>query len=148
MHVNRRLSDLHIRSTCRELLTAHGSVSGRQLRRELKARFGASCKTARVFQIWREETGHAAMPPPAVREMQQRMEAAETNAAEQLARAERAEYREQAHQDYWAVEVDRLRQKVAAHAGSAATLRVLQDQVIRLTAELNAARALLMRGQE
>lgn len=146
--MNCRLSDQRIRNTCRELLSGQGRLSGRQLRRELKARFGASGKTARVFQIWREETGQGAAPPLAAREMHERMEAAEKNAAEQLARAERAEYREQAHQDYWAVEVDRLRQKVAGHAGSAATLRVLQDQVIRLTAELNAARALLMRGLE
>ena len=146
--MNCRLSDQRIRNTCRELLSCQRRLSGRQLRRELKARFGASGKTARVFEIWREETGQGAAPPLAAGEMHERMEAAEKNAAEQLARAERAEYREQAHQDYWAVEVDRLRQKVAGHAGSAATLRVLQDQVIRLTAELNAARALLMRGLE
>jgi hypothetical protein len=37
---------------------------------------------------------------------------ADLAAAEHLARAERAEYREQAHQEKWAVEIDRLRQEI------------------------------------
>jgi hypothetical protein len=141
--MNQRLSEQRIRTTCRELIACQGKVSGRQLRRELHRRFGASGKTARVFEIWREETGQGAALLPEAREMHERMLAAEANAVEQLARAERAEYREQAHQDHWAMEVDRLRQQLAARAASAATLRVLQDQVIRLTGELNAARALV-----
>jgi hypothetical protein len=53
--VNQRLSEKRIRSTCRELLAKHGSVSGRSLREELRRRFGAVGKTERVFRIWREE---------------------------------------------------------------------------------------------
>src|ERR1700728_2437007 len=104
--MNRRLSDQRIRTTCRELMACSPRrVSGRQLRAELRRRFGAAGKTARVFQIWRE----VVLPAPAsgslasalpveVTELQRRMVAAETVAAEMLARAERAEYREQAHQ--------------------------------------------------
>jgi hypothetical protein len=147
--MNRRLSERRIRSTCRDLVATQGKVSGRQLRRELKNRFGAVGKTERIFQIWRDETGQGAVSamPIEVREMQERMNAAESSAAEERARAERAEYREQAHQDHWAMEVDRLRQAAASHGGSAAAIRSLQEQVLRLSAELNAARAMLM-GRE
>ena len=143
--MNRRLSERRIRNTCRELLAERGKLSGRQLRRVLKERYGAAGKTERIFQIWREETGQGATVVPAIgaREMEERMVAAESQAAENLARAERAEYREQAHQDHWAMEVDRLRQSAMAQAGSPAVIRSLQEQVLRLTAELNAARALL-----
>ena len=59
--MNRRLAEELIRSTCRELIAKHGSVSGRGLRAELRRRFGAVGKTERVFRIWREELG-AAVP--------------------------------------------------------------------------------------
>lgn len=53
--MNHRLPEECIRSTCRELVAKHGSVSGRRLREELRRRFGAVGKTERVFRIWREE---------------------------------------------------------------------------------------------
>ena len=144
--MNRRLSERRIRSTYRDLLASQGKVSGRQLRRELKDRFGAVGKTERIFQIWREETGQGAVSvvPIEVREMRERMIAAESSAAEERARAERAEYRERAHQEHWAMEVDRLRQAALAQAGSAAMIRGLQEQVLQLSADLSAARAMLM----
>src|ERR1700719_4074680 len=113
--MTRRLGEHRIRTTCRELIAGGGCVSGRALRRELRARFGAVGKTARVFQIWREESA----PPPSapgptvshdVAQMQLRLHAAEVAAADHLARAERAEFREQAHQEHWALEIDRLRE--------------------------------------
>jgi hypothetical protein len=116
--MNRRLSEPHIRATCRELLAKKGQVSGRGLCAELRKRFGAVGKTTRVFQIWREETlakGSALASADAdVAELKRRLAAAETVAVENLARAERAEYREQAHQDKWALEIDRLRQELKA----------------------------------
>jgi hypothetical protein len=114
--VNRRLSEQRIRSTCRELLAKRGAVSGRGLREELRARFGAVGKTARVFAIWREEVAVAAVPAD-VAELKSRLAEVEVQAAENLARAERAEFREQAHQDRWAMEVDRLRQELKAARG-------------------------------
>lgn len=143
--MNRRLSERRIRITCRELMARDRTVSGRQLRLELKNRFGAVGKTARVFRIWREETGQSVVPSPPIeaREMHERMLTAESSAAKNLARAERAEFRERAHQDFWAMEVDRLRQSALAQSGFALTIRTLQEQVLKLTAELNAARAVL-----
>ncbi len=111
--MNLRLTDQRIRATCRELLRTRGAVSGRQLCAELRERFGAVGKTERVFRIWREELVAAAVPAD-LAELQTRLAAAEAAAVENLARAERAEYREQAHQDKWAGEVDRLRQELKA----------------------------------
>jgi hypothetical protein len=119
--MNHRLSELRIRATCRELLAKHGSVSGRRLREELRRRFGAVGKTERVFQIWREEISarekqRSALSPANgdSADLERRLAVAESAAAENLARAERAELREQAHQDKWAVEIDRLRQELKA----------------------------------
>lgn len=145
--MNLRLSDERIRSTCRDLMREHGRVSGRSLRRVLRDRFGSVGKTARVFQIWREEAGTHALPvksqtADAGPEIEGRLAAAEAAAAENLARAERAEYREMAHQDRWGMEVDRLREQLRAAPKYAAEIRHLQEQVLRLSAELQAARTL------
>jgi hypothetical protein len=121
--MNLQLSDERIRATCRELVKKHGSVSGRQLCEELRSRFGAVGKTTRVFRIWREECQKPAAAniklPADLVLLQRRVEAAEAVAAENLKRAELAEFRERAHQDHWAVEIDRLRQEVAALSGRA-----------------------------
>ena len=119
--MNLQLSDECIRSTCRDLVAAHGSVSGRRLSEELRRRFGAVGKTMRVFRIWREECGSlkpaVVQVPGEMALLQKRIEAAEALAQEYLQRAELAEFRERAHQDHWAMEVDRLRQEIAALSG-------------------------------
>lgn len=119
--MNYRLSESRIRETCRELAAKEGRVTGRALCAELRQRFGAVGKTERVFQIWREEMaarGKATVEVATdVAELTRRLTAAEAAAAENLARAERAEYREQAHQDKWAMEIDRLRMELRAGRG-------------------------------
>jgi hypothetical protein len=109
--MNQQLSDQCIRATCRELLKVRGSVSGRRLCTELRRRFGAVGKTTRVFRIWREECANAAVPVD-LANLKKQLAAAESAAAENLKRAELAEYRERAHQDHWAIELDRLRQEL------------------------------------
>ena len=124
--VNRRLTDLQIRSTCRELLARDAALTGRGLRRELEVRFGAVGQTARVFQVWREEKRTtqsaiaAAALPANVAELQRRLRIAEATAAENLKRAELAEYRERAHQDHWALEIDRVKRELEQSRTSAA----------------------------
>jgi hypothetical protein len=150
--MNLRLGEQRIRMTCRELLTGGDPVSGRALRRALRTRFGAVGKTARVFQIWREESAppvstSAAAESPDIADVQHRLHAAEAAAAENLARAERAEFREQSHQDHWALEIDRLREQLRAQPKYAMEIRALQEQVLRLSAELQVARALLSQTQ-
>jgi hypothetical protein len=144
--MNRRLSDHLIRATCRALLKGSGQVTGRRLRRELRERFGYAGRTARVFAIWREETVAESHPPVSnapedTADLQQRLAAAEAQAAENLARAERAEYRERAHQDHWALQIDRLREQLREQPALAAQVRALETQVLKLTADLQAARS-------
>ncbi len=119
--MNRKLTDQDIESTWRTLEAQFGRVGGRQLREELRARFGTPGRTDRVFSIWRtlsEQQRRAALEP-SVAELLRRMEAAEAIAKEALeaqvaaeARAALAESREMAHQDRWAHEIYELRQEV------------------------------------
>ena len=144
LRMSRQLTEHRIRTTCRDLIANHGRVSGRALRRELRVRFGAVGKTARVFQIWREES--VAKPPAPeipvhMAKVQQRLQVAEAAMVENQARAERAEFREQAHQEHWAMEIDRLREQLRTQPPYAKQIRALQEQVLQLTAELQAARA-------
>ncbi|HEY6621571.1 MAG TPA: hypothetical protein VIY68_18655 [Steroidobacteraceae bacterium] len=123
--MNLQLSDERVRATCRELVKKQGTVSGRGLCEELRRRFGAVGKTTRVFRIWREECGVASATalapapglPAEVFLLQRRLQSAEALANEYLQRAELAEFRERAHQEHWAIEIDRLRQEVAALKG-------------------------------
>ena len=146
--MNRRLSDHTIRSTCRELLESSSRVSGRAVRRAIREKYGACGETARVFRIWREETAVKTRPaypalPTDVAELQHQLAAADDAAIANKARAELAELRELSHQDRWALEIDQLRQEARAQPRYAAENRTLQDRVLRLTAELHAARQLL-----
>jgi hypothetical protein len=124
--MNRRLTDTQIRAVCRELMARDVNLSGRQLRRELKTRFGAVGKTGRVFALWREETAAlqraqaAAAVPSDIAELQRRLRSAEAAAAENLQRAELAEYRERAHQDRWAMQIDQLKQQLQSQMPEAA----------------------------
>jgi hypothetical protein len=104
---------------------------------ESEALAGSSWRAAESAAI------KAPQVPADVAKMAERMQAAETAAAEANARAERAELREEAHQTHWAMEIDRLREQLRAQPKYAAEIRKLQDQVMRLTVELHAARRLL-----
>jgi hypothetical protein len=154
--MNCRISDISLRGVCRELLGAGHPVSHRALRQILHERFGATGKTVRVLRIWREESTRQVMaakqvtdrpPAPAlpidVQQLQERLKQAEAHAAEQSARAQVAELREQSHQDRWALEIDKLREQLRAQPNYAREVRTLQSTVTRLTVELAALRAAL-----
>jgi hypothetical protein len=154
--MNCRLTEPVVRAVCRELLAKDARVTGRRLTRELRARFGAVGKAERVFRIWREETEarqeRLRDKPPAgpvlpveVLELQRRLHAAEIDAQATRERAERAELREQAHQDRWALEIDGLRQQLLAQPQYALENRRLQDKVTELTVTLAALRVQLSR---
>jgi hypothetical protein len=153
--VNCRISEVHLRGVCRELIRAGRPVSHRALRQVLHERFGATGKTARVLRVWREESARLAAaakppidrPPPMpalpidVQQLQERLKQAEAHAAEQSARAEVAELREQSHQDRWFLEIDQLREQLRAQPNYAREVRSLQSTVTRLTVENAALRA-------
>lgn len=136
-------------------------MSHRTLRQVLRERFGAVGKTARVRKIWHEETGHWAPPPrntdpptasvalpTEVVVLQAQLADAQREAAQFKARAELAEVREQAHQDRWALEIDRLRQELRAQPNDRRELRALQDTVMHLHGQLAATRSALSEWSE
>jgi hypothetical protein len=147
--MNQLLTDRTIRNTCRELLSQNTRITGRQLRLTLQEKFHASGKTERVFKIWREEVaakeaeGRAPQVPPDTADLRRRLTDTEAAAESNRLRAERAELREQSHQERWAAEVDQLREQVRNQPQYAAEIRNLQEQVLRLTVELHAARRII-----
>jgi hypothetical protein len=158
--MNCRISETSLRSVCRELLNGDAKVSHRRLRAVLRERFGASGKTSRVLAVWHDESERLARarferdrpPHPEltsdVQELQLRLEQAQVTAEQMRARAEIAELREQSHQDRWALEVDRLREKLRAQPNYAQEVRKLQGTVMRLTVEVSALRAAFRRSGE
>jgi hypothetical protein len=127
MLMNLRVTESQIRQLCADLLIRNANASGRQLRRELLDRFGAVGKTERVFAVWRDEVRKARFAaeleslPTDVRELQERLKVAEAAAAQNLARAELAEYRESAHQAYWAQKIDSVKLELEEARANAAT---------------------------
>ncbi len=123
-------------------------VTGRELRRVLKAQYALVGNTERIFRIWREEVaahaerGRAPIVAPDTEQLLERVKNAEAIADEQRRRAELAELSEEAHQERWALEVDALRQHARNQPQYAAEIRRLQEQVLRLNVELHAARRL------
>jgi hypothetical protein len=122
----------------------------------LHERFGATGKTARVLRVWREESALLAAatkprndrPPPEpalpidIRQLQERLKQAEAHAAEQSARAEVAELREQAHQDRWFLEIDQLREQLRAQPNYAREVRTLRPSGLGSPARQRQGRAL------
>ena len=150
--MNQKISELQLRALCRELMRRGAPVTGRQMRRELQARYGAVGKTARVFRIWRQESRvetapimRAQDPAPIARtensELERRLAAAETEARANRERAELAESRERAHQEHWAMEIDRLREELRAQTQHTAEMLRLREQLQRLRAEVAAYRS-------
>lgn len=152
--MNQRLSEATLRALARELLGSAPACTGRHFRRMAQARFTAAGNTARMFRIWREERERwieSRRITPAgdesVAALGTRMRAAQEEADAQRARAERAEYREQAHQDHWALEIDRLREQLRSQPDYAAEVRRLQSRIQGLVSENAALRNLLTPGE-
>jgi hypothetical protein len=145
--MNRKLSDQQIRATYDSLSRDRASVSGRALRAALRARFGAAGKTDRVYTICRSLREPSVAEPADIAVLRRELEAAEQGRAEAqaacdqaLARAERSEARELAHQDRWANQIFELRQQVESLKGEGARRRYLEEQVARLTREVQVLR--------
>jgi hypothetical protein len=126
-------------------VTSAGSRPGDVPRASYARDLALWAKTERVLGIWREELTAKAErrdalarvgEPANVVELERRLQAAEETAVENLKRPELAELREQAHQEQWGMEVDRLRQRLRAQETNEAEVRRLQDRVLQLSREL------------
>ena len=108
LSVYQKLSDATIESICRELLQARRRVTLRQVTEELRRRYRACGKNARVARILREVAERMAVPSGAgapdteIVRLREALRQAQHQAAASIARAELSEERERAHQDLWA----------------------------------------------
>lgn len=160
-----QLEDTDILSIIKELSARRGRVGLPLLRTTLKERFGASCGTDRLSRLLHQHRTAALEPPrvaalcdpPPLLEpdaltqrvtfLEQALENAKEALAKEQARAERAEAREEAHQDKWANEIYELRQRLAAvnpdRASATAKecefLRIQNRHLTRLVADLRIA---------
>lgn len=129
------VSDHAIQLLIRELSEGDCLPSGAMLRAALQQRFGSRGGVTRIYRLL-----SAARPKPA----------APTSNAPDIEKLQRelatlretlklADYREQAHQSRWALEVDRLRQQVAALEPLALQTKSALDTAELLRRQLHAA---------
>jgi hypothetical protein len=140
--MNQKLTDQQIGQTLEAMRSAGQKVTGRALRAALRERYGAVGKAARLALACRGVQLPAA-DASLVTDLSQQLQQAELRrvaAVEErdraLARAERAEAREMAHQDRWATEIHSLRESVEQLKGERLRRQTLDDQVVRLQREL------------
>jgi hypothetical protein len=152
--VNQKLSDQQIGQTVEALRCAGQKVTWRTLRAALRERYGVAGKTDRLASACRGAR-ESLLDASLVTELTQRVQDAESAtlaAAEErdlaLARAERAEARETAHQDRWATEIHSLRESVEQLKGERLRRQTLDDQVVRLQRELQVLHRRLARYEE
>ena len=97
--MHRKITDHVLQALCQELLLSRRVVTVRELREELRARYGAAGRTDRIARFLRAA---AAQPlQPAAREAAD-VEQLRRERDQAIARAVRSEELERTHQDYWA----------------------------------------------
>ena len=152
--MNQKLTDQQIGQTVEAMRCAGQKITGRALRAALRERYGVVGKTGRLVAACR---GLRNSVPDAslVTELQQQLQDAKLHrmaALEErdraLARAERAEARETAHQDRWATEIHSLRESVEQLKGERLRRQTLDDQVVRLQRELQLLHRRLAQQEE
>jgi polyhydroxyalkanoate synthesis regulator phasin len=130
------VSDQEIKHVIRELTVEERLPSGAQLRAVLRARFGSRGGVSRIYRLLAN-----------ARVVQKRVVPSEPGDVGKLEReveslrkaVQLAEYREQAHQSRWAMEVDRLRQQVAGLEPLALKTKAAMDTAELLRHQLHAA---------
>jgi hypothetical protein len=140
--MNQKLTDQQIGQTVEAMRSAGQKITGRALRAALRERYGVVGKAARLALACR---GVQIPAPDAslVTDLTQQLQHAELSRVAAvkerdlaLARAERAEARETAHQDRWATEIHSLRESVEQLKGERLRRQTLDDQLVRLQREL------------
>jgi len=129
-----KASDAEVVAVIRTLSVGNALPSGAALRAALKIRYGSRGGVARIYRLLGEERRRLKPPaqPGSVDSLRQELMVMQ-------GRAERAEERELAHQSRWAMEIDQLRQKVAALEPLAHQARVDRELNERLRQQLQAA---------
>jgi polyhydroxyalkanoate synthesis regulator phasin len=131
-HVN----DQDIKLLIRELTIDERLPSGAKLRAVLHARFGCRGGVSRVYRLLSAARTVRPAPPTSSTRDVGKLDSEVQKLKEALALAE---YREQTHQTRWAMEVDRLRQQVAALEPLALKMKAALDTADLLRHQLHAA---------
>ena len=129
------VSDLQIKHLINELTVGGHPPSGASLRTALKRRFGSRGGVTRIYRLLaatRTATTPPPRPPADVGRLEHEVEALR-------AAANLAQHREEAHQTRWAMEVDRLRQKLAELEPLALHAKAAIDNAELLRRQLHAA---------
>jgi hypothetical protein len=140
--MNQKLTDQQIRQTVEAMRGTGQKITARALRAVLRERYGVVGKTGRLASACRG-VREPVLDASIVTELKQQLQDAELGRvaaveerARALARAERAEARETAHQDRWATEIHSLRESVEQLKGERLRRQTVEDQVVRLQREL------------
>ena len=129
------VSDLAIQHLIGELTVGNRLPSGEALRTALKKRFGSRGGVARVYRLL-AHARDATKPPPHPSADRQKLER-ELKALREAATL--SQHREEAHQTRWALEVDRLRQRLLELEPLALHAKATLDNAELLRRELHAA---------
>jgi hypothetical protein len=129
------VSDLQIKHLIGELTVGNHLPSGVTLRTALKKQFGSRGGVARVYRLL-AQARDAIKPPTRPPAEAARLEH-ELNALRKAATL--AQHREEAHQTRWALEVDRLRQRLADLEPLALHAKAAIDNAELLRRQLHAA---------
>lgn len=135
--MSKQLSDAQIRGVIESLHNADQKITGLAVRTELRRRFGMPGGVERIYRLISEV--QSAAHPDHQLELNDAIVLLKQQLAEAVQRAELAEYREQAHQEKWAMEIDLLRQQLRSAHVDARKLSEAQNQVLELRRELHRA---------
>lgn len=133
-----RVTDAQIQAVIEELTGKTGGATGAAVRAELARRHGARGGVARIYRLLEQSRRPAAAGEGVASDAQVQQLQAEL--AAMTARAERAEHREMAHQDWAANQIHALREKLRQQALAARDQGIQHEQFMRAYREVIALR--------
>jgi hypothetical protein len=142
------VSDQDIQHLIRELTTGNQLPSGAQLRAAMHERFGSRGGVTRIYRLLSAMRSHPDIQPSSSRTPED-VESLHRELHTLREALKLADHREQTHQSRWALEVDRLRQQLAATESLAHQAKSALETTELLRRQLHAAhiRITVLEGQ-
>ena len=133
-----RVTDAQIQAVIDELRQQTGGATGSGVRAELARRHGARGGVARIYRLLGQAQGRSEAGESAV--LAAKVEQLQAELAAMTKRAELAEHREVAHQDWAANQIYTLREKLREHELAPRVQGVQHEQFMRVYREVIALR--------